>query len=318
MKITKDQALKLTEEKIVQFENVLEKATYENRYGESYGLAYHGAETLVTELFSKEEAMTFRRNVTFPMVSVGGEVDYEAELEDYKKHLNWCITQLKVYHERISNFWSDEKIEKLTDAKGSRQMETGAFSQKNMAPPDPRKILVAYGRNEEARGSLFAFLRAIGLHPLEWIELIKSTGEGSPYIGKILQKGFAEAKAVIILMSPDDIGKIRKQFRVKEDPPSETELTPQARLNVIFEAGMAFGFCAERTIIVELGSLRPFSDISGRHVVRLDNSAEKRQELAQRLLTLGCATDLTGKDWLSAGNFEIKTSDEEDFQGLMV
>lgn len=70
--------------------------------------------------------------------------------------------------------------------------------------------------------------------------------------------------------------------------------------------------------MVGLGSLRPFSDISGRHVVRLDNSIGKRQELAQRLLTLGCAVDLSGTDWHSAGDFDTSSDDEEDFQGLFV
>jgi predicted nucleotide-binding protein len=139
--------------------------------------------------------------------------------------------------------------------------------------------------------------------------LVKATGKGSPYIGEILKKGFSEAKAVVVLMSPDDVGKVKKEFRREGDHPSETELTPQARLNVIFEAGMAFGYCAERTVVVELGSLRPFSDISGRHVVRLDNSTEKRQDLAQRLLTLGCEADLSGTDWHKAGNFNINSDD---------
>jgi predicted nucleotide-binding protein len=110
---------------------------------------------------------------------------------------------------------------------------------------------VVYGRNEDARVSLFNFLRAIGLHPLEWTELVKATGKGSPYIGEILEKGFSEVQAVVVLMTPDDLGILRKEFRRAGDPLSETKLTPQPRLNVIFEAGMAFGYCAKRTIVVE-------------------------------------------------------------------
>jgi predicted nucleotide-binding protein len=108
---------------------------------------------------------------------------------------------------------------------------------------------------------------------------------------------------------------VRDEFSRAQDPSSETNLTGQARLNVVFEAGMAFGYCAERTVLVELGPLRPFSDISGRHVVRLDNSTQRRQELAQRLQTLGCAVNLAGTDWHSAGDF---ASVEKGFQGLIV
>lgn len=317
MKILKNQALKLIEQKIVQFQGVLEKATFENRYDKNYKRVYHGAEALLTELFSEEEAMNFRRNVTSIIAVVGGRTDYEKELKDYKKHIEDCIAQLEVYHERVSNFWPDEKNSKKTTI-SLEQVKAGLISQGQKGSPDPKKVFVVYGRNEDARISLFTFLRAIGLHPLEWTELVKATGEGSPYIGEILEKGFSEAKAVVVLMSPDDVGKVKKEFRREGDPPSETELTPQARLNVIFEAGMAFGYCAERTVVVELGSLRPFSDISGRHVIRLDNSTKKRQELAQRLRTLGCEAALSGTDWHTAGNFDLKSDEEEDFGGLFV
>lgn len=58
----------------------------------------------------------------------------------------------------------------------------------------------------------------------------------------------------------------------------------------------------DRTIIVELGQIKVFSDIHGRHVVRLDSDVKKRQELAARLETAGCAVRLTGTDWHDAGD----------------
>ena len=172
--------------------------------------------------------------------------------------------------------------------------------------PDPQKVLIVYGRNEHARVALFTFLRAIGLHPLEWAELVRATGEGSPYIGNILQKGFSDAQAVVVLLTPDDVGMLKREYQKADDPAYEKELTGQPRLNVIFEAGMAFGFCPERTVMVQLGNSRPFSDTLGRHVVKLDNTTEKRQELAQRLQTLHCTVNLAGTDWHRAGNFNVE------------
>ena len=64
MKFSKNKALELIDEKISQFEKVLAESTYDNHYDESYDLAYYGTETLLAELFSKEEAMGFRRSVT--------------------------------------------------------------------------------------------------------------------------------------------------------------------------------------------------------------------------------------------------------------
>ncbi|MCR4422579.1 MAG: hypothetical protein NUV32_08935 [Exilispira sp.] len=114
MKIQKTKAIELINEKIEQFENVAKKATYENRYNEDYELAYHGTETLLTELFSQEEAMNFRRNVTVGIAVAGGEIDLAEEVRDYKDHIGKCVAQLKVYRERIQNFWHTDEVETTT------------------------------------------------------------------------------------------------------------------------------------------------------------------------------------------------------------
>jgi len=171
---------------------------------------------------------------------------------------------------------------------------------------NPQNVFVVHGRNLEARDALFRFLRSIGLKPLEWSQAVKETGKAAPYIGEILDVAFSKAQAVVVLMTPDDEARLREPYRSPNDPSYESQLTGQARPNVLFEAGMAIGRSPDRTIIIELGTLRPFSDIGGRHVIRLSNSTESRQELAQRLTTAGCAVDLTGTDWHREGDFNTK------------
>lgn len=168
---------------------------------------------------------------------------------------------------------------------------------------DTRKVFVVHGRNNAAREALFTFLRAIGLHPLEWSEIVEATGKASPYIGEVLAKGFSIAQAVVVLMTPDDEARLREPYRGPSEPPHETDLTPQPRPNVLLEAGMALGLFPNRTVIVELGQLRPVSDIGGRHVIRMNDKPERRQDLAQRLETAGCAVNRSGTDWFSAGDF---------------
>ena len=170
------------------------------------------------------------------------------------------------------------------------------------------------GRNTEAREALFEFLRAIDLHPLEWSEAVSATGKASPYIGEILDAAFSRAHAVVVLLTPDDEARLKAQFRLESDPPHETHLTGQARPNVLFEAGMAMARNQDRTVLVELGELRPFSDVAGRHAVRLDNTSQRRQELAQRLQTAGCPVNLQGTLWHTAGDFEAALVSTE--QGL--
>jgi predicted nucleotide-binding protein len=171
---------------------------------------------------------------------------------------------------------------------------------------DPQAVFVVHGRNNEARAAMFAFLHSIGLRPLEWSQAVQATGKPSPYIGEILEAAFNMAQAVLILMTPDDEGHLRDKYRQPNDPPHDRTLTGQARQNVVFEAGMAWGKYQDRTILVELGTLRPFSDISGVHILRLDNSTGRRQELAQRLQSARCPVNLSGTYWHTAGNFTVE------------
>lgn len=168
---------------------------------------------------------------------------------------------------------------------------------------ESRSVFVVHGRNLKARDAMFAFLRAIGLDPVEWSEAVHATETATPYIGEILNAAFAKASAVIVLFTPDDEARLRREWHSSREPSHETDLTGQARPNVLFEAGMAMGRDAKSTVLVELGELRPFSDIGGRHVVRLNDSTQSRQGLAQRLGAAGCPVNLDGTDWHSAGDF---------------
>jgi predicted nucleotide-binding protein len=173
---------------------------------------------------------------------------------------------------------------------------------------DQKQVFVIHGRNDFLRQSMFNFLRTIGLHPLEWSQLVASTGSGSPFVSSILDRAFEQAQAVVALFTPDDIVFLDPKLRHPSDPGYECQPTGQARPNVLFETGMAMGRSPERTILVEIGPIRPFSDVAGRHVVRLSNDASKRKDLASRLQTCGCRTNLTGDDWLTVGDFSVDGS----------
>jgi len=172
----------------------------------------------------------------------------------------------------------------------------------NTTDSNDRDIFVIHGRNKEAREAIFTFLYSIGLNPLEWSELIAQTGQGSPHIWDILDKAFEGNKAVIVLLTPDEIVKLHPDYAESENDP-ECQLSLQARPNVLFEAGLAMGKNPEKVILVEFGSIRPFSDISGRHTVRLEDTPESRNELVSRLKAAGCTVNTDGNDWINAGDF---------------
>jgi predicted nucleotide-binding protein len=177
---------------------------------------------------------------------------------------------------------------------------------------DQREVIwVVHGRNEKIRAGMFSFLRAIGLKPREWNqavdETVKDTSRGTPHVGEILETAFSKNRAVVVVMTPDDEARLRESFRKTSDPTYESQLTGQARPNVIFEAGMALGKCEDRTILVEVGTLRPISNLAGRYVIRWDGSIEKRKELAGRLEAAGCPVDTSGTDWLTQPYFDVES-----------
>lgn len=179
-------------------------------------------------------------------------------------------------------------------------------------PADERTVFVVHGRDRAARDALFTFLRSLGLKPLEWQQIIDLSGSAAPYVGDLLHAAFNAAQAVVVLLTPDDLAVLREDLRSGDDPHYEWSLTGQARPNVLFEAGMAFGRNPSQTVLVEIGRLRPFSDIGGRHVIRLDGSVVRRQELALRLANAGCQVDMTGSDWHTVGDFTVDIDSEAD------
>lgn len=164
-------------------------------------------------------------------------------------------------------------------------------------------VFVVHGRNSNIRSALFGLLRAVGLRPLEWAQAVAATGKPIPMIADILDSAFARAQAVIVLMTGDDEVRLSEPLWGEADTLEEQNTSLQPRPNVLFEAGLAVGRYPDRTIFVEVGSVKAFSDIAGYHTVRLDNSLASRHDLVTRLQLVGCQLDLSGTDWHSCGDF---------------
>jgi predicted nucleotide-binding protein len=179
----------------------------------------------------------------------------------------------------------------------------GAGVGKRPVSKPPNQAFVVHGRDLIARDSVFAFLRAIGVKPIEWNSALAMSRKAAPFIGEILDAAFAKARAIVVLLTPDDLAQLRPDLLSPNDKPYERTLTGQARPNVLFEAGMAFVTHPDQTVMVQIGTVREFSDVAGRHVVHMNSSFEKRQELATKLKNAGCDVDTSGSDWVKAGDF---------------
>jgi hypothetical protein len=164
-----------------------------------------------------------------------------------------------------------------------------------------RKVFVIHGRNKRARSEFFKFLRALNLAPIEWADALAEAGGGSPPISDILDNAFRPDRAFVVLLTPDDIAQLSPEHGDDED---DLDVRPagQARPNVLFEAGMAFGRHPENTVLVEFGKVRGFTDVDGRFRIKLDNTSQSRRKLARRLADIGCDVDDGGSDWLTDGD----------------
>jgi hypothetical protein len=173
-----------------------------------------------------------------------------------------------------------------------------------------REVFVIHGRDKRARGELFTFLRAIGLDPIEWPRALAEASGGAPLISDILDKVIRSGRAFLVLLTPDDMAYLKPEHADGQDD-HEVHPMGQARPNVLFEAGMAFGRYPDNTVLVEFGKVRRFTDVAGRFTVMLDNSPESRAKLAQRLKDIGCEVNLAGTDWFSAGDLIPPTSNPQ-------
>jgi hypothetical protein len=117
---------------------------------------------------------------------------------------------------------------------------------------------------------------------LGWGELVELTANPAPTVIEVLRAGLKVAQAAVVVFTPEDEARLLPSFLEQNDPPHERDLTPQPRPNVIFEAGMVMAHFPRQTVIVQIGRVRPFTDLAGIHFLSLDNSIQSRSELVRR------------------------------------
>jgi predicted nucleotide-binding protein len=165
-------------------------------------------------------------------------------------------------------------------------------------------LFVVHGRDGDLTASMYQFLRALGLNPIEWSEAIRAAKGANPNVGEVIDTAMKKVQGVLVMFSPDEEAKLKTKFcNEKDRKNNEHRLAGQARPNVIFEAGLALGAYPKKTILVEVGDVRKISDIAGKHMVHLNNGVPSRKELAQRLQKLGFRVNMIGKDWMDIGDF---------------
>jgi predicted nucleotide-binding protein len=286
-------AVKMIVDQLATLEEIVNRASLDHAFktaGERIARWKSRTVRLLSEKINRKEATKLEgiRMLSWDRFNPLGNLEREADM--YGAYLQALKEELTEHPEDVFStpIPSDEK----------------AMIFQAPEPKSSKTVFVVHGRNDKLRESMFNLLRALGLEPLEWSQAIQATKKSSPYIGEILETAFSLAQAIIVIFSGDDEARLKEEFWEQNEPTYEKALTSQSRPNVIFEAGMAMGGNESRTILVQVGKLRPISDIAGRHITHLDDSALKRQELVTKLKGAGCEVNTSGTDWLTAGNFQ--------------
>jgi len=172
------------------------------------------------------------------------------------------------------------------------------------AAAERRKVFVSCGRDEEVRERMFDLLRALDLKPMEWEPMVAVSRSAAPFLGDVVRRAPLQAQATIVLLTPDDIVHLHPRFHHEGVATYKIRPACQPRPNVLIELGSALMAAPGRTIVVEIGNLRPIADLGGRNVIRFDGSPATVGKLVERLKSAGCAVDDQGSDWRSPHRFE--------------
>ena len=180
---------------------------------------------------------------------------------------------------------------------------TTAESKAEKAPNENRYVFVVRGRDQAAYDALTAFLKALDLRVVTWDEAVRGAGGGTPATIDVVRAGIEMANAVVVLMTPDDLGQVKPEFGNPRDDPREAVLSGQVRQNVVFEAGWAMAINQGGVILVRVGDARPMSDIDGLNYVWLTNDISSRRQIIRRLQNCGLAVETDDDAWRDAGRF---------------
>jgi predicted nucleotide-binding protein len=217
------------------------------------------------------------------------------------------------YQEYVGDQWVDASLEDPLGRLMAASVPSSGSSPRASTPVtpiadqgDPKKVFLIHGRNHVAPEQMGIFLRAMGLEPV-WFRDVRRTMGGTATVAGVVEEGMKIARGILALFTPDEFSSLRPELRKPSDVGEHLERW-QARPNVLFEAGMAFGKDRNRVAFVLFGDVTLFTDVAGIHVYRPTNEFGRDSDRAQLkgLLADGmrCSVNLLSDEWMHAGDFD--------------
>lgn len=146
-----------------------------------------------------------------------------------------------------------------------------------------KNIFIVHGHDHTCLDEVELLLRRVKLDPYV---LINNDNSGKTIIEALEESLINDNTIGIVLMTPDDYGKSKRDS-------ADKDLEPRARQNVILELGILIGAVGRKNIIVlKKGHLELPSDISGLLYIEFNDSVkEKSNDLLSALRNKGISID---------------------------
>jgi predicted nucleotide-binding protein len=226
---------------------------------------------------------------------------FAAQLADDGSYLETTARRARQIGEISTDVITEARTAPMLPVQAGRPVAKSGASRPDL--DRSRGVFVVHGRDGQVRDRMFDFLRSLDLRPLEWESLVAESGSAAPYLGDVVTRAVCLAQAAVVLLTPDDQVSLHPSLRSPADSGQESEPGMQARPNVLLEMGMALATYPKRTVLIQVGELRPIADLGGLNFIRLNDTSDCRRKIAVRLQQAGCPVNDQGSDWLAPGRF---------------
>lgn len=179
---------------------------------------------------------------------------------------------------KINEFRATRGIEGQVAENASQPEDTA-----KMEPVKQNRVFIVHGHDKNTLTQLENLLHRIEAEPWTFERLPK---KGSPTVIELLEEYVPTADAIIVLLTPDDVGRVVSE--------TDQPLEPRARQNALIEGGYAVISKRNRSLLIALGGVSIPTDFEG--ILRVqDRSWSDRVavETAKRLKGMGLTVDPT-------------------------
>lgn len=206
-------------------------------------------------------------SIRFSHSEISARISEAQHKRTYHRGLDLAAAIITSMHREVVEYWTDDE---------QPSMPSGSQSQVSDRK-STKKVFVVHGRDLGTRDSIARFLENLGLNPVILSDL---PAKGQTIIEKFNDN--SDVEFAVALLTPEDAGSLS----------GDTQLSPRARQNVIFELGFFIGKLGrDKVCVLTKGDPEIPSDYAGVEYIPLDDHGAWKMELFKELREAGFNID---------------------------